>query len=100
MLNQKEVSFEIIICDDGSIENLFLEIEILFRRYLFRNYFLIGHDSNQGAVNNIIDGAKIAKGRYIKMISPGDFLYDDATLRIFSDYINKHPADAYLLHSE
>lgn len=95
IIRQRDVSLEIIICDDGSNENYYQETVELFKQHHFTDYIFITHEKNQGTVKNLIDGVKIAKGDYLKLISPGDFLYDEYTLRAFCDYASEHPAVAY-----
>lgn len=95
ILQQDNTIFEIIICDDGSPDNYFERIEDYFSKSCFSNYLLLKHNQNQGTVKNYLDGLKHAKGKYVKAISPGDFLYDKNTLQLFVQYAELHPADAY-----
>ena len=77
---QKNVSFEIIYCDDGSKQNYFEEIEKYFSEKAFENYVLCGDGINRGTVKNILRGLDKASGRYAKLIGAGDALYDENTL--------------------
>lgn len=82
ILNQKKVYVEIIVTDDGSKNNHFEKIKQYFKENSFFDYRLIDHKNNQGTVLNISDGVKIAKGEYLKVISPGDVLaFDDILFR-------------------
>jgi len=90
---QKDCNFEVIVCDDGSGEFFRAEIED-FLSANGADYQILGHQENQGTVKNILDGAKIARGRYIKPISPGDYLYDAHTLRDIADFMDRHNAAA------
>lgn len=87
---QKNINIEIIIVDDGSEHNLFENIKDLFENYNFKEYRLIDSDINQGTCMNSFRGMKIAKGKYIKFISPGDYLYEDKTLKVLFDYAVKN----------
>lgn len=95
ILIQKDVCFEIIITDDGSSYNHFSEADNYFLKFGFKHYVLLEHKHNKGTVNNFLDGVKQAKGKYVKGISPGDFLYEKDTLNRFYNYAESHQADAY-----
>ena len=90
---QADCDFEVIVCDDGSGEFFREEIEH-FLKANGVNYQILAHPENQGTVKNILDGAKIARGHYIKPISPGDYLYDAHTLRDIGDFMVKQDAAA------
>ena len=87
---QKNISIEVIIVDDGSEHNLFDNIRILFDSYNFKEYTLMDSSVNQGTCMNSFRGMKIAQGKYIKFISPGDYLYEDDTLKKLFDYAEKN----------
>ena len=78
---QEGVSFEIVIADDGSKNNLSQEIIDYFDRSGFTGYQLALNGENHGTVKNIISGVSISRGKYIKLISPGDYLYDAESLK-------------------
>ena len=80
VLVQKDVSFEIIIADDGSDENNFEKIREYLAAWDFTTYYLVANEQNQGIVRNFNSGLVLCKGEYIKPLSPGDFLYDENTL--------------------
>jgi glycosyltransferase involved in cell wall biosynthesis len=82
---QEGVSFEIVIADDGSKNNLSKEIIEYFERSGFTGYQLALNEENHGTVKNIISGVSISRGRYIKLISPGDYLYDEKSLKNLFD---------------
>lgn len=86
ILKQKKISFEIIIVDDGSRDNLFLLIDKLMSKEDFQNYKLIASEENEGTVKNEYKGILVAKGEYIKDISPGDLLYDEMVLFDFYQF--------------
>lgn len=77
---QKRVTIEIILSDDGSEQNLFHEAECLLQRHGIKNYQFLASDKNRGTVKNVYAALKKAKGRYVRMISPGDYLYAETTL--------------------
>lgn len=84
---QENVTYEIIIADDGS---KFLDkstIEDWFRENDFDYYIIVANPVNQGTVKNCITGIAKARGKYVKFISPGDFLYDKDTLFNFKQFI-------------
>lgn len=81
---QQNISFEIIIADDGSTTKYFDKIKEWFEKRQFTDFTLIENQQNQGTVKNYISALKKAKGKYVKAISPGDYLYDKDVLdRIF-----------------
>lgn len=88
-ISQKGISFEIIVADDGS-ENSY-EKEI--REYLENNnvlhYTLVMNKENKGTVCNLMSGLEVAKGKYVKDIGPGDYLYETNTLSDWIDYMEK-----------
>lgn len=92
IVSQKDCSFEIVIADDGS--DNFYEQDI--RHYLdgigVCDYQIFAHAENQGTVKNLLDGARVAKGKYVKTISPGDLLYDAYTLHNVCAFMEKHGA--------
>lgn len=78
---QKDISFEIIIADDGSNEFNKNAVEKWFQDNDFSNYRLVLNDQNRGTMKNAFSGWSVAKGEYIKQLSPGDFLYNSHTLK-------------------
>lgn len=89
LLSQKGVRYEIIIADDGSEENYFIEIEKFFKIKGFQDFKLIANNVNKGTVCNYFSAVSVAVGKYIKGISPGDMLYRDYTLQNWIDYMEK-----------
>lgn len=92
VIQQKNCKYEIIIADDGSKDNKFEEVESFFAAKYFQNYKLIANEENKGIIKNFLSAIKLAKGKYIKYISPGDYLYDEYTLEYFCDFMNKYEA--------
>ena len=81
LLCQKDITFEIIIADDGSINNYFGELKDLFKEKKFVDYKLVGGNKNEGICLNIHKGLKVSVGKYIKTIGQGDCLFDCNTLK-------------------
>lgn len=81
---QKEVSFEIIICDDGSKHNYETELSMWFSEHSFNIpvKYVFNH-KNRGTIINYLSGIQVADGKYIKPISPGDYLFDNYTLQSY-----------------
>ena len=90
---QKDCNYEVIIADDGSGD--FFEKEI--RSFLDGfgcSYQILAHPENQGTVKNIMDGMQLVRGKYVKPISPGDYLYDDTTLHDIVCFMEQRNARA------
>lgn len=81
IIRQENIKFEIIIADDGSKEFEKTIIEKWFKEHNFTDYKLILNKQNQGTLKNAYSGWSIAKGKYIKQLSPGDYLYSRNTLK-------------------
>lgn len=92
---QKNVDFEIVVADDGSEHDSFDKVEQYLKEKKITNYRLVKNPINQGIVKNVLSAVNVAQGKYIKLISPGDFLYDENTLHEFVDFAEKNPAAAY-----
>lgn len=90
VINQKKIDFEVIVCDDGSKENHFDKVKQFFENKKFENYILVDNKVNQGTVKNYLSGLKKASGKYVYAISPGDYIFDENTIKDFFDYaVNK-----------
>ncbi len=92
ILCQKNISFEIIIADDGSPDPLQQHIDAFMAAHAFTDYHIVLHEKNGGTVLNLYDGLQKAQGKYIKPISPGDCLYDENTLADVFAYMEKERA--------
>ena len=77
---QQGCSFEIIIADDGTPDFDRSVIESYFAQKDFHCYTIVANPYNQGTVKNTASAFPVMRGRYIKVISPGDFLYDEEAL--------------------
>lgn len=105
IIMQKGISYEVIICDDGSERPLKNELKEYFRVKEFSLYSLIFHETNMGTVANFYSGLEKAKGRYSKVISPGDYFADEYTLRDWALFIKEKNtdwafSDMYYYHME
>ncbi|MCD8045509.1 MAG: glycosyltransferase [Clostridiales bacterium] len=92
IIKQRDIEYEIIVCDDGSAENHFEEVRLLLDRHGVSNYRLLGSESNQGTVRNILKGLTVAEGKYAKLIGAGDLLYHDHILRDIRDFMEEQQA--------
>lgn len=91
ILLQKDISYELIICDDGSETNYFDRLKAILNGKC--SYKLFSAKQNAGTVKNVFKGVEAAEGKYIKMISPGDFLYDELCLKNWIEYMKKNNLD-------
>ena len=94
IISQKKTIFELIVCDDGSCSNNFERIELYLNENNFKNYSLIANKKNQGTIKNILSGLAVAKGKYIKPISPGDFFYKEDSLYEIEQFAEKSKCSA------
>jgi glycosyltransferase involved in cell wall biosynthesis len=92
ILCQKNISYEIIIADDGSPNPLQEQIDAFMSSHAFTDYRFVLHEQNGGTVINLYDGLQKARGKYIKPISPGDCLYDENTLSDVFAYMEREHA--------
>jgi len=94
-ISQKNIDFEIVICDDGSENNFEKELKNYFEAKSFADYKLVMNPVNGGTVKNVISGFTVASGEYVKDISPGDYFYDDLVMSKFDEVIKESDADIY-----
>lgn len=94
IFKQKDVVYEIVVADDGSkteyrsaLEKWLDEIE---KKEIVRFSFL---DENGGTVKNILSASYVATLPYVKVISPGDYLYDEFTLKTYLEMFDANGAD-------
>lgn len=93
VISQKNCDFEVIIADDGSKDNNIDVIEQHFKSNNFINYKIRANKVNQGIIENYLSAIELARGKYIKYISPGDYLYDDGTLKKCLDFMREYNAE-------
>lgn len=87
---QKNCTFEIIISDDGSREFNSKRIIDFFEKNNFTNYKILDNKINVGTVMNINKAIEIAVGKLVKLISPGDLLYEENVLEKAYNYMVKN----------
>lgn len=85
ILEQKDISFQIVVADDGSARPGMAVAEALFAEYGFQDYVLVANERNQGTVYNMHSGLERCTGEYVKAISPGDLLSGENVLRQWVD---------------
>ena len=74
VLLQKKVAFEVVIADDGSARKCFDDVRELFAEQGFSDYRIVENSENRGTVYNTKSAVAAARGKYVKLISPGDML--------------------------
>jgi len=82
-ISQREVEFEIVVCDDGSKEKYFDRVKKFFNDRNFQNYILVENEQNQGTVKNYLSGLRASNGKYTFATSPGDYIFDEYAMRDF-----------------
>lgn len=93
IINQKKIEFEIIIADDGTKNFNSNLIMTWMKEHKFDKYKIIHNEINFGTVKNTYNALTHANGKYVKLISPGDFLYDENTLNDVLLYMKKNNFD-------
>ncbi|MBR3884902.1 MAG: glycosyltransferase [Clostridia bacterium] len=89
---QKDVSFEIIVADDGSKENYRPELEKWAKENKIEMIYNFLPE-NQGTVKNIISATKISSGRIIIPIAPGDYFAEETALLQYLKKYDEEKAD-------
>lgn len=90
IMRQSFQDYEIILSDDGSVNDPFEEIELYFKEKHFTNYLFVKNKVNAGTVLNIYGALKRARGEYIKLIGAGDMLYSETTLQDVYDFMSSN----------
>ena len=91
VIDQRGVSLEIVISDDGSKVKHFDELKDFFTKIHFVNYKIIENDTNRGTVYNYYSGLTECNGNYVKSISPGDKIIGENTLKNWITFLKtKH----------
>ncbi len=93
LIEQEDVSLQIVITDDGSKVTLFDKVELFFKKSGFLNYKLIANIKNEGTVCNYYHGVAASDAEYIKCISPGDLLFDKKILSKWLSFVRNNNAD-------
>lgn len=89
---QKDIQFEVIVSDDGSSKKDFSFLGDFCQAHAIKDYRLIENPENHGTLSNCISGLTAAKGEYVFLTSPGDYLYDPYTLRDFYRFAESNHA--------
>ncbi len=93
IIKQKSIHVQLIICDDGSPENFFDEIKGYLHSQKFEDYKLVESKENRGTCINYYGGVKLAEGKYVKGISPGDYFYDENVLNNWFVFLETNNVD-------
>lgn len=80
IVEQTFKNVQIVVADDGSEYNYFVEIKEFFEQKQFTEYKLVSNKTNKGTVKNLISGLSHVSGRYVKFLSAGDALYNQYTI--------------------
>ena len=80
VLRQQGCSYEIVIGDDGTADFQQQKIEQWLLSQGFTDYMVVRSSENRGTVHNAMNVLCAARGRCVKLISPGDYLYSDRVL--------------------
>lgn len=90
ILIQKNVNYEIIFADDGSEKQWDSKI----KDYIPNDckFIIANSNKNVGTVSNICNAIEFAQGKYIKVISPGDYFFNEYSLQTWLDYLKKSNA--------
>ena len=72
--------YEIIIADDGTPGFRQDVVEAWLEEHQVQDYSIIRSAKNKGVVRNVLHAYSVAEGRYVKLLSPGDYFYDDMAL--------------------
>lgn len=89
IIRQSFDSFEIVMADDGSKEDIYDKVERYFAENNFSRYTLVKNKQNQGTIKNLLSGLDKAQGRYIRMFGPGDLFYDENSLSGVYKFMNE-----------
>lgn len=93
IIYQTYKNIEIVISEDGGNTEYFDTLKEYFSLNKFNDYFLNALDKNKGTVRNILEASNHITGYYVKLISPGDYLYDVRTLEEWVSYMDSNDID-------
>lgn len=94
IVKQVSVTKEIIIADDCSKVNYEQEIKSWITENNIKDVKYSFLKENAGTVQNILNALSISQGRYMKPISPGDYLFDENALLEYKNTFEKEKCDA------
>ena len=91
ILVQRDISYQIVITDDGSGDDFDIEkVKEFFKIKSFTDYEITQLAQNEGTVNNVINGLDYCYGEFVKPLSPGDYLYGEKVLSEWVGGMRKH----------
>lgn len=85
---QKNIKIEIIVADDCSENNYFDELNNLLKGKC--DFKLLSSNENVGTSKNVYRALQEASSKYVKLISPGDYIYNYDTLKTWLDFVEKN----------
>lgn len=86
---QQDINYEIIITDDGSKKIEYKELLINWiKDNKINNVSYNFLENNVGTIKNIISAIELSNSKYIKLISPGDYLFDNNSLKKYYEELN------------
>lgn len=93
IVKQKGINSEIVICDDGSKTDYSGFLSELFFRINYCDYSYIRQKENVGTVKNVFAGVMACTSKYIKLLSPGDYMYSENIISEWLGFLKKNKAD-------
>lgn len=93
ILQQKGITYQIVLADDASSNNALTEAEEYLREKEFKDYKICSHAENVGTVRNVYDALSVAEGKFVKLIGAGDALFSNFTLRNVYHFMDKKKLD-------
>ena len=93
-LEQTFTSFELIIIDDGSIDNSKTKLNAYSN---YENIKILQNNSNRGVSYTRNRGIKVAKGEYLCFLDADDF-FTHNKLAVINTCIEKNPTIHFLFH--
>ncbi len=88
--------YEIIVADDGSVNNNKVELEAYFADKDI-SHKLVFNKKNQGTLKNELSALSLAVGKYIKSLGQGDLLFDKDTLKRWVGFIKRNNYPDYFI---
>lgn len=88
---QKDITFEVVFADDGSEIKWNEKIKESLPENI--KYIFADMNENSGTVSNINNALQYTEGRYIKVISPGDYFNGSLAVRKWVDFMDSTKAD-------
>ena len=91
IFRQKEVDVEVVLADDGSIGYDFTDVKNWIKERIPSNfeikYSLL--EKNVGTIKNILAALNLVTSKYVKLISPGDYLNTEYSLKKYYEGLDK-----------